>query len=490
MPIATRNPRQNVRKKRHTQLLSPCLNDGMLWTWLHAFAGVQVPRRPVCPGHHAPFDYLRQAYFEPSRDLVVWAPRGGGKTRFAAAATLLDLLHKPGCSVRILGGSLEQSLRMWEHLLPDVMELCGNDLLDRVGARRIALENGSSAAVLTQSQRAVRGLRVQKLRCDEVELFDPEIWDAAQLVTRSGSPPTAGGGISLGQTRGTVEALSTLHTPFGLMHRIVEKAEDAGVPVIRWCLMEVLERCPEERECASCPLWDDCRGVAKTECEGFMRIDDAIAMKRRVSLEIWQAEMLCQRPSQRDAVFPHFDPAVHVRQDPDVPDDAIFTLAIDFGFKNPFVCLWVATDGERTVVLDEYVQPQQTMDVHLKQIAQRRWKARRVACDPAGGARNEQTAQSNVRLLRDAGYTVHTSASHISEGLEMIRAALRPAAGPPRLFIDPRCVRLIKALQSYRYADGGSEVPLKDGEHDHLIDALRYHFVNQPGRYVMTSRRY
>ncbi len=38
------------------------------------------------------------------------------------------------------------------------------------------MKNGAKAAVLAQSQRAVRGLHVQKLRCDEVEMFDPQVW--------------------------------------------------------------------------------------------------------------------------------------------------------------------------------------------------------------------------------------------------------------------------------------------------------------------------
>jgi hypothetical protein len=79
--------------------------------------------------------------------------------------------------------------------------------------------------------------------------------------------------------------------------------------------------------------------------------------------------------------------------------------------------------------------------------------------------------------------------SLIQNGLEMIRAALRPAAGEPRLFIDPACKRLIKAMQCYHYPEGGGEVPLKDGEHDHLIDALRYWFVNRAGDGA-TGRRY
>jgi hypothetical protein len=93
-------------------LLRSCRTDDELHAWVRLYTGLDVPRQPVCPGHDAPFDYLRYSYFEPASDLVVWAPRGGGKTRLAAVATLLDLLHKPPASVRILGGSLEQSMKM------------------------------------------------------------------------------------------------------------------------------------------------------------------------------------------------------------------------------------------------------------------------------------------------------------------------------------------------------------------------------------------
>ena len=167
-------------------LMKPCRTPGELHAWVSGALLMNVPRKGVCVGHVGPFEYLKRAYFEPGADLVVWAPRGGGKTRLGAAATLLDLLHKPGCEVRILGGSLEQSLKMWEHLWPDVVRFVEGRLVggDATG-RRVKLGNGSGVAVLTQSERAVRGLRVQKLRCDEVELFEPEVWEAAQLVTKS-----------------------------------------------------------------------------------------------------------------------------------------------------------------------------------------------------------------------------------------------------------------------------------------------------------------
>src|SRR5205814_8103769 len=161
------------------------VDDGPeLRAWVEKNLELKLPKEAVCQHHQSPFEYLECAYFEKARDVVVWAPRGGGKTRLGAAATLLDLLHKPKCQIRILGGSLEQSMRMWEHLEPDVQRVLERQMRGESRSRRIEMRNGAAAAVLTQSQRAVRGLRVQKLRCDDVELRNPEVWHAAQLVTR------------------------------------------------------------------------------------------------------------------------------------------------------------------------------------------------------------------------------------------------------------------------------------------------------------------
>ncbi|HQY87097.1 MAG TPA: hypothetical protein PK402_00465, partial [Tepidisphaeraceae bacterium] len=462
----------------------PLTTDDELANWLRLFCNLRIPREAVCANHSAPFDYVRRAYFEPTRDQVVHAPRGGGKTRLAAAATLLDLLHKPGIAVRILGGSLEQSLRMWEHLLPDLERICPDELGKRGASKRIALKSRSSCAVLTQSQRAVRGLRVQKLRCDEVELFDPDIWEAAQLVTRSLQREQS--------VSGAIDALSTLHEPAGLMQKILDGAERIGTPVVRWCLIDVLERCAPERDCKTCELWNDCEGIAKTKCDGFVSIDDAIAMKKRVSLPTWHAEMLCRRPSVRGSVFPMFDPALHVREFEIDSEDEI-SLGVDFGFAAPFVCLWIVTHANEVRIIDEYVQPQRTIDDHITAIRARRWPAPiHIACDPAGAGRSEQTARSSVQLLRQAGFTVRFRATRILDGVEAIRALLQPASGSPKLLIHPRCRQLIRALLGYRNArvgDSFSELPVKDGEHDHLIDALRYGLMNRQ-MIGMEDRRY
>src|SRR2546421_11563862 len=319
-----------------------------LRAWVAKNLRLRFPKQGVCANHVSPFEYLRRAYFEPSTDLVVWAPRGGGKTRLGAAATLLDLMHKPGVAVRILGGSLEQSLKMWEHLIPDVMEFARDRLSGKLGPRSVRLTGGSAAGVLTQSQRAVRGLRVQKLRCDEVEMFDANVWGAAQLATRTIPSLTK----AFAEYTGVVEAFSTVHNVGGLMERIVDDARAKGTPVLQWCLFEILENCPKHRVCDTCPLHEDCHGRAKEECHGFFRISDAIAMKRRVSKETWEAEMLCLRPSRRGCVFGNFKREIHEvenlpapgRECSEDPKREGIYLGVDFGYRNPFVCLWVLRD--------------------------------------------------------------------------------------------------------------------------------------------------
>ena len=465
------------RKKRAS--VEPFTSVDQLRTWVRDNLDLVIPTARVCPDHDPPMEYLRRAYFEHGGDLVVWAPRGGGKTRLAAAATLLDLLHKPNCAIRILGGSLEQSLRMWEHLCPDLERLAEDQIQGKLLARKIHLKNGSSAAVLTQSQRAVRGLRIQKLRCDEVEMFDPEVWEAAQLVTRS--QRSAEGGI----VRGAIEAISTWHRPWGVMQKIVENAHASGVPVIKWCLMEVLERCHPDRICDDCPLLDECGGVAKTRCDGFFSIDDAIAMKQRVGRDTWDAEMLCRRPVTTGRVFGMFSRDLHVRESIDDlakggrDDKGELWLGIDFGFSAAFACLWIRAyaDG-RVHVIDEHIHRAMTMEAHIREIQSRPWgKVKAIACDPAGNGPNGQTGKSDVDLLRQAGFSVRFHSSQIVDGLGIIRGKLQPACGEPRLYIHPRCTQLIRALEAYHYKDDTSEKPVKDGS-DHPVDALRYFYIN------------
>jgi len=459
---------------------------GQLSAYVRAFLGLRVPDVQLCEGHESPMDYLAYAVLGEekrqdrqasatgrARDIVVWANRGGGKTQLGAVATLLECVFAAGCQVRILGGSEEQSRRMYEYLRRALAGLFGRELAGGMTRQGCAFGNGSGVQVLAQSERSVRGHHVPRLRCDEVEEFDREVWQAAQLITQS----QAGLG-------GRVEAFSTMHRPAGLMSELVGEAGAGRWRLFRWCLFEVIERCAG-RTCSQCGLWSDCGGRAR-RAEGYYGIEDALAQRRRVSVHTWQAEMLCRRPSLAEAVFGEFDPAVHVRA---AAYDANLPLyrAIDFGYSNPLACLWLQTQGGAVFVLDEHLRARQTLGEHARQILAR-WPQMVSAtyCDPAGRQRHEITGSSAVAELAALGIPARSRWSGVLEGINLIRDFLAPAGGPPRLFIDPKCQHLIAAFAGLRYqrqASGAlSEVPEKDGVHDHVIDALRYFFVNRFGR--------
>jgi hypothetical protein len=280
--------------------------DDALHRWIAAVCRLHVPRRAMCPGHQSPFDYLRASFFDQS-DLLVWANRGGGKTTLAALACLLDALFKGPLSAAVLAGSFDQSDRLTAQLRALLQP---HETLLEPRWSRDRLDLGPARVLtLAQSERAVRGLRVQKLRCDELALFDRDVWRAAQFVTQSTD-----------QARGSLEAFSTLHRPGGLMDEVIAAARtsdsDAAAPggfrLLQWCLWEVIERCGPDRSCSRCTLSDDCRGRAR-QAEGFFRIDDAIAIKARASRPAWESEMLCLRPRAEGLVFEDFRRTLHVQ---------------------------------------------------------------------------------------------------------------------------------------------------------------------------------
>lgn len=471
--------------------------------------GFAIPDRAICPAHRAPLDYLTASFLD-QHDLLVWANRGGGKTLLAALATVLDAMFHGPVAIRVLGGSFEQSDRLAEYIR-EVLEAHPHLLDGRMTRERIPLAGGSQVRVLAQSQRAVRGLHVQKIRCDEVDLFDADVWRAVQFATRSRDT-----------VRGSIEVLSTLHRSGGLMDELVAQARaageesppparrgrgrprkrptPAGYRLISWCLWEVIERCPARRRCGECLLADDCNPNWRRDGEkaglarrgrGFFPIDDAITIKARSSRSAWESEMLCRGASREWLVFGEFDPARHIRAVPTCPDWPTYR-AIDFGYRSPLVCLWMqVTPGGRVHVVGEYVRARLPLATHAQAILERDpAPVTMTYVDPAGRQRESTSGAACTEILSAAGIPCAWRGSSIAEGLELIRAALAPAAGErdadgriePTLAVHPRCRKLIHAFGSYHYPapgrPGSPETPVKDGP-DHLIDALRYFFVNR-----------
>ena len=461
-----------------------------LKNYIKIFLNLNVPNKKICPQHSSPMDYLWHSFaidFEPvvslpnqnqksktkNGDAIVWANRGGGKTQLAAIATLLDCIFKPNCQTRILGGSGEQSQRMYDYLLGFIDNGFEKFTSGAIRKNKCQFKNASAVEVLTQSPTSVRGQHIQKLRCDEIELFEKEVFAAAAFTTQSTENITA-----------AMEIISTMHKPYGLMQKQIALAEKNDTPVFKWCIWETIEKCVG-RNCSQCPLWPDCGGKAKI-ADGYLKIDDCITAMRRASRKSWEAEMLCKRPNLENIVFDQFDPQKHVKTIDYNPNLPLYRT-LDFGFVNPFVCLWIQPDNDGKIyVIDEYLRSRATIDSHADEMKKRtpisEEKITATFCDPAGAGKNDVTGTSSVRELRSLGIITHYRKSSIAAGIELVRRAILGGDGKSRLVISNRCPRLIEALSCYHYAEDAAadaaEVPLKDGVYDHPLDALRYFFVN------------
>jgi len=543
-----------TNKTDKTRSLPVPPNPAALRDLLKEQFGIHPACFPLQAGSCSPMDYLAHTFFEgrtgPAAadrlptDCVVWANRGGGKTFLGAVATMLDLLYKPGIQVRILAGSFQQAKRMHEHL----GRLCRLPLvrsaLPRLTSRSLTLSNTSNVEVLAASETAIRGSRVQKLRCDEVDLFRHELWNAAQFTTRSAHMPGPWGDT----VRGSVDALSTMHVPLGMMWGIVASARlrqdclngdtaagsggDESAPtagsasssaaaprrvLFRWGVLDVLERCPPQRDCDTCPLLEDCRGRAKRtdrtdDPGGHVTIDDAITHKARIPLAQWQAEALCLRPSRSDAVFPEFDQRLHIFGGADatvassaaLAADGTLYAGMDFGFRSPTTIIWAVLGEDRVLrIMDCYAESGRTLAQHIDALVARTeqlagrpgTRPRFVAVDPAGHQRSAHTGISSVALLRQAGLIVRSRPAPIHDGIQLIRTLLEDRGTGPRLLIHRRCTTLIEALFRYHYAaDRPHDTsPVKDGP-DHAVDALRYLVTNlsglEPGGASVSPRSY
>lgn len=186
------------------------------------------------------------------------------------------------------------------------------------------------------------------------------------------------------------------------------------------------------------------------------------------------------------AVYNDYDPALHVIDVAQCPEFVRRIRAIDFGFTNPFVCLWLGLDYDGRLYLyrELYVTRQLVEDLagRIKALSEGEHIETTVA---------DHDAEDRATLARH-GVPTAPAEKAVTVGIQAVQARLRPQAdGKPRLFIvrgalveaDPllEAAKLPLSTQDelpgYAWAkqvDGrpNKEEPLKIN--DHGADALRY----------------
>ena len=151
---------------------------------------------------------------------------------------------------------------------------------------------------------------------------------------------------------------------------------------------------------------------------------------------------------------------------------------IDFGYTNPFVCLFGAIDNDgRLYIYDEHYQRKTLIKDHARSINERVGDFIWTVADHDAQERAE---------LNDAGISTQRAKKDVTIGIQKVKSRLkRQADGKPRLIVHPRCVQLIKEFGAYRWNPKRPEEPVK--ELDHGMDAMRYMVmeIDQGGFFIV-----
>ena len=187
-------------------------------------------------------------------------------------------------------------------------------------------------------------------------------------------------------------------------------------------------------------------------------------MRRRMLLGEW-----C---TNEGAVYEMFDPDTHCFDELPAGSDGWRRLrSIDFGFTNPFCCLWGAMDGDGRlwVYRELYRAGAQIADL-TEEIKQAEGGRFNTVADP-------ENAEGRDYLNRN-GVSNEAARKDVYIGIQATqRRFMVTGDGRPRLYISSACVNTINELYDYSWEEprdgrNAREEPRK--ERDHAMDALRY----------------
>jgi PBSX family phage terminase large subunit len=168
-------------------------------------------------------------------------------------------------------------------------------------------------------------------------------------------------------------------------------------------------------------------------------------------------------------VYSEFDRGVHVAERT-IGEGWGRLRSIDYGYTNPFVCLWGAVDEDgRLHIYDEHYRAKTLIRDHAEAIRRRTGSYRFTVAD--------HDAQDSAEM-GSVGIATRPAQKDVIRGIQKLKARLAVQAdGRPRLTISPKCANLIREFSSYRWSESREnrnekEEPVK--ENDHAMDCLRY----------------
>ena len=96
--------------------------------------------------------------------------------------------------------------------------------------------------------------------------------------------------------------------------------------------------------------------------------------------------------------------------------------------------------------------------------------------DPAGRARKSASAgRSDISILQNAGFVVKARPRHtpVKDRVNSLNSRLKNARGDRKIYISPKCKKLIDSIGRLSYIEGTNQIDKSSGL-DHMFDAASY----------------
>ena len=183
------------------------------------------------------------------------------------------------------------------------------------------------------------------------------------------------------------------------------------------------------------------------------------------------------------AVYKTFNRKTHVIKPFDIPADWVRYRVIDWGFNNPFVCLWLARDKDKTwYVYREHYEGQRSLEYHANKV--KRYKEG-YRCTWA-----DHDSQDRYQFKK-LGVPTIPAKKDIHLGIEAVQAALKVQANDrPRLYVFDDCKNTIREMAGYKWAEGTERKDAKDEPmqvNDHTCDCVRYGIYGVEGKFYFSE---
>jgi len=161
-----------------------------------------------------------------------------------------------------------------------------------------------------------------------------------------------------------------------------------------------------------------------------------------------------------------------VRHDGDL---SVIHVGMDFNL-DPMSAVLMTRKGDTLHVFDEIVMFGSNTDEMVAELRERYGNGTIVIYpDPASRQRKTSAGgRTDLSILQNAGFEVRVRNSHaaVRDRINAVNSRLLSNDGVRRLYVDPKCKKVIESLERHTYKDGTSQ-PEKDG-FDHMNDALGY----------------